>query len=137
MHALSGCDTVSFFNGIEKKTAWDIWRSLPNLKTLFCRLSQTPEKITEADMEELERFVVLLLSRTSNRRLENIPPSKAALLQHVKRAPYQAGHVWGQALIANPSLPSPSNGAGRRTKTVTGHLCGLYYQKLPRDAENW
>ena len=31
MHALSGCDTVSFFNGIGKKTALDIWRSLPNL----------------------------------------------------------------------------------------------------------
>ena len=113
MHALSG-----------KKTAWDIWRPLPNLKTSFCRLSQTPEKTTEADMEELERFVVLLYSRTSqfitvndarkvlfshgNRGLQNIPPSKAALLQHVKRAAYQAGHVWGQALIANPSLPSPS-----------------------------
>ena len=65
MHALSGL-TLSFFkNGIGKKTAWDIWRSLPNLKTLFCRLSQTSEKITEADMEELERFVVLLYSRTS------------------------------------------------------------------------
>ena len=65
MHALSGCDTASFYNGIGKKTSWDIWRSLPNLKTLFCHLYQTPENITEADIEELERFVVLLYSRTS------------------------------------------------------------------------
>ena len=66
--------------------------------------------------------MVLLYSRTSpivavnsvrkqlfgKRKLENIPPLKAALLQHVKRASFQASHVWGQALIANPTLPSPS-----------------------------
>ena len=75
-------------------------------------------------MKELERCVVLLCSRTSqltevnearkhlfsycNRKLENIPPSSAALLQHVKRAAFQAGHIWGQALKVNPTLPCPS-----------------------------
>ncbi len=122
MHAISG--TVSSFSGIGKKTVWDVWKSLPNLTSLFSQLSETPDEITESDMEKIERFVVLLYSRTSsivtvnsvrkqlfshgNRKLENIPPSKAALLQHVKRASFQAGHVWGQALIANPTLPSPS-----------------------------
>ena len=124
MHAISGCDTVSSFSGIGKKTVWDVWKSLPHLTPLFSQLSETPDEITESDMEKIERFVVLLYSRTSpivtvnsarkqlfshgNRKLENIPPSKAALLQHVKRASFQAGHVWGQALIANPTLPSPS-----------------------------
>ena len=28
------------------------------------------------------------------RSIENIPPTKDALLQHVKRATYQAGYVW-------------------------------------------
>ncbi len=41
--------------------------------------------------------------------IEKIPPTKAALQQHVKRATYQAGHIWGQALIPNPTLPSPSD----------------------------
>lgn len=40
-----------------------------------------------------------------NRQLENIPPTAA---QHVKRAVYQGGHVWGQALVASPNLPSPA-----------------------------
>ena len=43
-----------------------------------------------------------------NRKLENIPPSRAALLQHAKHASFQAGQVWGQAMIADPSLRSPS-----------------------------
>ena len=69
--------------------------------------------------------MVLLYSRTSqlltvnaarkqlfsyrNRKLENIPPSRAALYQHVKHASFQAGYIWGQALIANPSLPNPGD----------------------------
>ncbi len=43
-----------------------------------------------------------------NHMLENIPPSRAALFQHVKHAIYQAGHIWGNTLIACPSLPSAS-----------------------------
>ena len=30
-HALTGCDTVSFFGGRGKKTAWDIWNVFPEL----------------------------------------------------------------------------------------------------------
>ena len=41
--------------------------------------------------------------------LEHLSPSRAALCQHVKRASFQAEHIfsWGQVLIAKPSLPSP------------------------------
>ncbi len=60
VHAVSGCDTVSSFFGIGKKTVWDVWNALPNLTALFKRLSQTPQDITHSEMEELERFVVLL-----------------------------------------------------------------------------
>ncbi|KAG7173838.1 hypothetical protein Hamer_G018107 [Homarus americanus] len=47
-----------------------------------------------------------LFSRKS-RSLEDLPPTRAALEQHIKRAAYQAGHIWGQAAIAFVSLPSP------------------------------
>ena len=62
----------------------------------------------------LEQFVVLLYDRTSDllqvndarkqlftqksRSLENIPPTCAALKEHVKRASYQA-YCWNQALV--------------------------------------
>lgn len=128
MHAVSGCDTISSFSGIGKKTAWKVWRSLPQLKPVFKRLSEAPHEITDEDMDQLERYVVLLYSRTSsltkvnmvnearkhlfaygNRQIENIPPTRSALVQHVKRATYQAGLIWGQALIPNPAIPSPSD----------------------------
>ena len=125
LHAISGCDTVSAFCGIGKKTAWEVWMTSDIFKSLFSRLSQSPSQISEDDVKSLERFVVLLYKRTStlqnvnetrkrlfafgNRQLENIPPTSSALLQHVKRAVFQAGHVWGQSLVANASVPSPSD----------------------------
>lgn len=47
-----------------------------------------------------------LFTRKS-RRFDSIPPTRDALLQHVKRTAYQAGHIWGQAHIASPLVPSP------------------------------
>ena len=42
-----------------------------------------------------------------SRTIEHIPPIRATLIQHLKRAVYQAGYVWSQALAASPALPSP------------------------------
>ena len=32
---------------------------------------------------------------TKGRSIENIPPTKVALKEHIRRAIYQAGHIWG------------------------------------------
>ena len=80
--------------------------------------------MSDACTIQLERFVVLMYDRTSkclevnearkqlfmqkSRTLETIPPTKAALEQHIKRASYQA-RCWSQALVQNPQLPSPSD----------------------------
>ncbi len=82
------------------------------------------EETSETAIAALERFVVLLYDRTSDllqvndarkqlftqksRSLENIPPTYAALKEHVKRASYQA-YCWNQALVPNPDIPSPSD----------------------------
>ena len=82
-------------------------------------------------MEQIERYVVLLDQRTSalshvnearkqlfthNRKMENIPPTLHALKQHVKRAVFQAGHIWGQSLIGEPNVPSPDLWGWKRVK---------------------
>jgi hypothetical protein len=75
-------------------------------------------------MQILERFVVLLYDRTSieegvkrarkqlfskkNTAIDGLPPTQAALIQHTKRAIYQAGHCWAQMMTPAPELPSPS-----------------------------
>lgn len=72
----------------------------------------------------IERFVILMYDRTShkgcinsvrkhlftkrNRQMQNLPPTKAALAEHVKRACYQAGYCWAQALVVSPNVPCPS-----------------------------
>ena len=76
-------------------------------------------------MDAIERYVVLLYQWTSvlslvnearkqlfafsNRKIENILPTL-----HVKRAFYQAGHIWGQSLIEEPQVPSPDVWGGER-----------------------
>ena len=47
--------------------------------------------------------------------MKAIPPTRAALEQHVKRTVYQGGYVWGQSLIANPVLPSPTSWGWMKT----------------------
>lgn len=106
-HAFTGCDTVSSFAGRGKKTAWDTWVTFDDVTRAFCALAATPDSIDDW-MEPLERFVVLLYDRTSSlesvnqarkqlftqkgRTLDEIPPTQAALIQHTKRAAYQAGY---------------------------------------------
>ena len=144
-HALSGCDTVSSFSHVGKKTAWNIWRASPATWPIFQQLSCAPAQVTEPDMVELERFVVLLYKRTSslskvnearrqlfsngNRPIDNIPPTEAALLQHVKRAAYQAGHVWGQSLVIRPTLPPPSEWGWIRAMEIGSHTGPIYQRQ--------
>ena len=121
-HAFTGCDTVSSFNGVGKKKAWESWKVLPSLTTTLLRLSSSPTRLDEA-MDQVERFVVLLYNRTSDcklvnearrkmfasgRQIENIPPTQAALIEHTKRAIYQGSFIWNRTLFAKQELPSPA-----------------------------
>jgi hypothetical protein len=40
--------------------------------------------------------------------METISPTRDVLMQHVKRARYQAVIIWNQALSSCPSVPTPS-----------------------------
>ena len=89
----------------------------------FEELSNLPHEISSTVLSIIERFVVMMYQRTScisdvntarihlfssdNRQIETIPPTQACLIQHIKRAAYQAGYVWRQSLEALQSFPSP------------------------------
>ena len=122
--ALTGCDTVSAFVGHDKKTAWAIWNSFPELTTALLELAHAPIEISKQPIHVIERFVILMYDKTSTcthvnearKKLfvrtscvKRILPTRAALEQHVKQAAFQGGHVWGQALAPDPVLPSPSS----------------------------
>ena len=143
-HALTGCDTVSFFCGRCKKTAWNVWDVYPELPPVLKTLKSLLESVNEECTSLVERFVVLLYDRTSNHAQVNqailelfaqksrapwrYSPAREALLQHVKRPVLQAGDIWGQALLKQPVLPSPWVGMGIRWANV-----GAKMDNLPPD----
>ena len=117
-HALTGCDTVSAFCGRGKKTGYDTWSVVPNLTDAILRIIDNPDTISDFSMNIIERFVILLYDLTSSktsvnacrkelfaskgRTMENLPPTKDALTQHIKRAVHQAVHIWNQAISRTP-----------------------------------
>ena len=123
-HAFTGCDTVSSFSGRGKPTAFSLWKTFNEVTPIFGNLSKMPMCVSDEEYKVLQRFVVLLYSRTSsiecvnaarqslfsqgNRTIENIPPTKAALEQHVKRAAYQGGIIWGQAMVCSQEIVNPT-----------------------------
>jgi hypothetical protein len=123
-HSLTGCDTTSSFCGKGKKTAWLTWSKYPDATAAFSNLMTTPDFISNDTMQVIERFIIMLYDRTAEHssvnsarqffftqkgwQISNIPPTRDALIQHVKRAAYQSGHVWSQTLVVEPALPCPS-----------------------------
>ena len=138
---------ISAFGGRGKKRAWSTWQVFPEVTEAFESLLLMEEEISETVMSVLERYVVLLYDRTSglvqvndarkqlfaqkSRSLENIPPTYAALREHIKRASYQA-NCWNQALTPNPELPSPTDWGWRKDTE------GLqpFWTTLPEAAES-
>ena len=103
--AFSRCDTVLSFAGRGKKTAWEIWKIYVEVTPAFFTLASNPGLKSISDqLEVLECFV--MYDRTStemkvnearkqlfsqkSRSVDGIPPTQAALLEHTKKAAYQA-----------------------------------------------
>jgi len=149
-HAFTGCDTVSCFGGRGKKTAWDTWTTYGDVTPSFCALGDMPDShVIDEWMQPLERFVVLLYDRTSTeegvnqarkqlfskkgRAIDGLPPTQAALIQHTKRAAYQAGHCWAQMMTHAPQLPSPSEWGWNRKP---GGGWSITWTTLPEASES-
>ena len=132
-HAFPGCSTVSSFAGREKKTAFDIWKSFNKITPVFSTLMTDPSELNDDCMSVLEAFIVLLYDRTCTETTVNLArkhifPPKADLwttYHHQmqpcsstqKRAVYQGGYVWGQALVRCPFIPSPETNGWQKTTT--------------------
>ena len=104
--------------------------SFPAVTTAFLDLAKAPDNVADELLTEIERFIIVMYSRTcplsnvndarrylfssGTKLLSKIPPTHAALLQHVKRATFQGGHIWGQCLDPAPQYPSPQNWGWQR-----------------------
>ena len=114
---------MSCFAGQGKNTAIETWKACPEVTRAFLSWSCPLVQITDSNMELLQRFVILMYDRTSNKTnvndarkalfskksksLDLISLTLAALYEHTKRAAIQAGHYWvDQCLVVRPQLPS-------------------------------
>ena len=126
--------------GCGRKTAWSAWQITTGLIGTLVALSSDPQQLSlqSQHMQTLERFVVVMYSKccglsrvdetrlrlfTSGKKtLEALPPTQAALYQHIRRAVLQA-IIWNQATsVLNSSWTSLTlrTGAGTRTTVVDG-----------------
>ena len=95
---------MSHFAGRGKKTAWATWAMFPEVTEAFVRLSSL-DSVYDEDFLRLfnlvQRFIILIYDRTcplddvnlcrkylftkKQRSIDGSPPTKDALMQHVKR----------------------------------------------------
>ena len=143
-HAFTGCDRVSAFRGKGQKSAWQAWNVFEEATEVFRKLTTMPESISEDDKLAVEQFVVVLYDQSSTAKQVNearldmfarkqkayemIPPSQSTLQEHIKRAAYQAGHVWGQTLICEPIIPAPAEWGWRKDNL---QIWQLHWTSLP------
>ena len=125
-HAFTGSDTTSAFRNKGKKTAWNTWKAFEEVTETFAKLLVEPFKTIEDDSKEvetLEKFVIYMYIKSSplkkvndarreifcqkNQSMESLPPTKNALIQHIKRSVYQTG-IWATAFETQASLPAAS-----------------------------
>ena len=123
-HAFTGCDVVSAFHGKGKKSAWHTWNVCNDASTVFKTLGKY-SPMGDEDIEHLEKFVIAMYDRSSTatcvndawlelfarkqKSYQSIPPTRAALVQHLKHSICQAGCTWSQATVCQPETLSPAD----------------------------
>lgn len=79
-HSLIGCDVTSQFNGIGKKTAWNVYKKKYHLLSSTCA---EPFSFDEEKFKHLEQFVMWLYSNSSNLVCNNIDQLRAKMSANV------------------------------------------------------
>ena len=71
-HAMTGCDQVSFLSQVTKLSACKVWELYHDVTSVFIKLrNQSSLSEVKDAMPTLERFTVLLYSRSSNALITN------------------------------------------------------------------
>ena len=123
---ISGSDTTSAFWGKGKKSFWQAWMAFEEVTDTFVYLASHPFEPLDSNCEnfcKIERLIVLVYDKTStslsinqtrrelfclkNVTMERMPLTQNALLQHMKRAVYQAS-IWVTSTEVQEMIPSPS-----------------------------
>ena len=107
-----------------KKTAWKLWATHDEFTANFYELHNSPQQIAEETEASFGYFTILLYDMTATcisinevwklpfthkgRQMSALPPTKAALQQHSRRAVLQGGHIWASTTVPYRQMPSPA-----------------------------
>ena len=127
------CLTATSYGRPFCNVCWQAWQAYEEVTETLEYLASNPFEILDVHSDhfwKIERLIVILYDRTSplstvnevreelfcrkNRSVDRIPPTQDALLQHVRRAVYQAG-IWTMSTQAQQVVPSPQEFAGQRS----------------------
>jgi hypothetical protein len=128
VHAWTGCDSVSAFAGQGKIKAVNLIRTNDTFREAFTTLGRE-WSVPDTLFTVIEEFTCNMYSRSAKSSTVNalryemfrakngdvssgqLPPCKDALLQHTKRANYQAA-IWRRSLQNTPQIPEATDGHG-------------------------
>jgi hypothetical protein len=146
-HALSGCNTTSSFFGNGKTLVYKI---LKDAASDFQDLDNLGDRDKDVAISCSSRFVARLydkkffasshhniiklrvkLATGQDASLVRLPPSEAALRQHILRASFQT-KVW-HSCLAKPPLPSPME---YRWRTVKDSLHPVYDGRMKKTSDH-
>ena len=67
-HAMSGCDVVSAFHGVGKRSAWNAWSEVPGVTEAFATIARSPFAeldVASPDLKLMEKFVMAIYDNSS------------------------------------------------------------------------
>ena len=122
----TGCDITSSLFDISKNTWWNVWYQKAYIIETFPKLSWTPDKVEENDLNLIEKYVCaayephnrfhtndvnrlrfLLFTKSRDNKLRKLLPTREALQLHTLRSAYAAGWIRGVTLQPSDQIPSP------------------------------
>ena len=121
-HALTGCDTTSFFVNIGKKTAWKFFKESHRLLSDLGVGSLRDDTIKSAEKFVCRMYGIQKSDSTNSARHllfsktwkpEALPPTHDALRFHLMRVHYQA-MIWRKANCPAPNLPTPTDSGWKK-----------------------
>ena len=122
LHAFTGCDFVEAFYQHGKKSFYKVYENDPGVCSMMANLTFNPEGLSIEHLYQFEQFVLKVygskcpdlvsarydaIHHGAPASLRLLPPSRGALVQHVRRTVYVAGFYWGKASISMPDMPDP------------------------------
>ena len=135
-HAFTGSDTTSQFNGKAKKSCWEAWEAFPPVTSGFTFPLVNlfvPLTADAPSFRLIERFTCVLYERSSKcvevnalrkdlfpqkvQHMTGLPPTQAALLEHVNRSLFQSS-IWLQSFQARQNVPSADAFGWRKRNTL-------------------